>query len=73
MTRGSGRSDSFERYYLRHVAVNEGCGCAEQAIRRDRGEAGPKEQGGSLLPAPLGMLSRLFRTRLFRTGAKHPS
>ncbi len=32
---GPGRGQSFERYYLRHVAISEGCGCSELVIRGD--------------------------------------
>lgn len=67
--RNSGRpggSESFERYYLRNVAINEGCGCAEQVIRRGLGEDGPRRPGGSLLLAALGLLARLFRTGVKR-------
>jgi hypothetical protein len=27
--------ESFERFYLRQVAISEGCGCAELVIRRE--------------------------------------
>ena len=31
------RPESFERYYLRQVAMGEGCNCAEQVLsRRDQ-------------------------------------
>ncbi len=31
---GSREGESFRRYYLRHVAISEGCGCAELSITR---------------------------------------
>lgn len=34
---GQARPESFERYYLRQVAMGEGCNCAEQVLsRRDQ-------------------------------------
>ena len=27
------REQSFERYYLRNIAIGEGCGCAEELLR----------------------------------------
>ncbi len=66
MTRGRGGGDSFERYYLRNVAINDGCGCAEQVIRRGLVEDGPGPRGGSLLLAALGLLARLVRTGVKR-------
>lgn len=32
---------SFADYYLRHVAISEGCGCAELVIRRKTPKIGP--------------------------------
>ncbi|HKY94951.1 MAG TPA: hypothetical protein VJL84_06570 [Kiloniellales bacterium] len=29
---GQARPESFERYYLRQVAMGEGCNCAEQVL-----------------------------------------
>ena len=29
----TGRRESFEPFYLRHVAISEGCGCSELVIR----------------------------------------
>jgi len=37
MTRGgsgSGRRESFSKFYLSKVAISEGCGCNELVIRR---------------------------------------
>ena len=34
---GQARPESFERYYLRQVAMGEGCNCAEQVLsQRDQ-------------------------------------
>lgn len=34
---GHARAESFERYYLRQVAMGEGCNCAEQVLsQRDQ-------------------------------------
>ena len=53
---GQARPESFERYYLRQVAMGEGCNCAEQVLsQRDQQ---PLEPGG-LLDA----LRSLFRKR----------
>ena len=30
---GGQQAESFERFYMRNIAVNEGCGCAELMIR----------------------------------------
>ena len=32
---GSREGERFRRYYLRHVAISEGCGCAELSITRN--------------------------------------
>lgn len=59
---------SFETFYLRHVALNEGCGCAEQIIgTRDldrywQNEA-PERAGESTGGPARGWLRRLFRLR----------
>lgn len=31
---GQARAESFERYYLRQVAMGEGCNCAELVLHR---------------------------------------
>jgi len=54
------RPDSFERFYLQHVSINEGCGCAELLVRNFL----PKGEGRELRAAPSGLLRRL-RARLF--------
>lgn len=43
---GIGRSEgeSFSRFYLRNVAISEGCGCAEMVVRRE--QDGIKEDAG---------------------------
>ena len=55
---GSSTGESFRRYYLRHVAISEGCGCAELSItpRTDGGGAGLAS-----LAAALRRLAAAFR------------
>lgn len=58
---------SFESFYLRKVALNEGCGCAEQIIGTrdlDRAfqEAAPYRSVESDERRPLLWLQRLIRT-----------
>ncbi len=70
--RGPGRSgargESFERYYLRQIALGEGCNCAEALVRgdgigRDAGRL-PAGEGGLDRPAKRSMVAGLHR--LFR-------
>ena len=55
---GFGRSqgESFSRFYLRNVAISEGCGCAEMVVRR--------EQDGVRQEAGLRTILRLLWLRL---------
>ncbi len=34
--RAPGDNSTFDRYYLKNVAVSEGCGCAESVLRKTR-------------------------------------
>lgn len=62
---------SFESFYLRKVALNEGCGCAEQIIgtrdleRRSQEAAVVRDAVSDPLSAT-GWLRRLFRASASR-------
>ncbi|MGF1609859.1 MAG: hypothetical protein ACFCUQ_10715 [Kiloniellales bacterium] len=48
MTRQARRhgGESFERFYLRQVAISEGCGCAELVIRRETSKPRVQDAAG---------------------------
>jgi hypothetical protein len=52
---GQARPESFERYYLRQVAMGEGCNCAELVLSQR--EQQPLPAG----PGLLGVLRALLR------------
>lgn len=51
---GQQRAESFERYYLRQVAMGEGCNCGELVLGK-RGPA-PSQAGPGLLRRLGGLL-----------------
>ena len=53
---GEKKKGDFEKYYLRHVAMGEGCNCAESVIRDVQGVSKPR--------VSLKMLLTLLWTRL---------
>jgi hypothetical protein len=53
---GQARPESFERYYLRQVAMGEGCNCAEQVLSQ-------REQRPLASSGLLDALRSLFRKR----------
>ncbi len=57
---GSRDGETFKRYYLRNVAISEGCGCAELLITRNM----PANHGVSVIPAVINLfvagLRRMF-------------
>ena len=57
--RRPGKEQSFARYYLRHVAQSEGCGCAEHVLR----EARPLRAGDSLKEIIAALVERFGRVR----------
>jgi cbb3-type cytochrome oxidase cytochrome c subunit len=57
---GGHQPESFERFYLRTIVVNEGCGCAELMIRNFRSES-DRDAGGGVLLALVGALVRRVR------------
>jgi hypothetical protein len=52
---GQARAESFERYYLRQVAMGEGCNCAELVLSQR--EQGPLPAG----PGAFAWLRQLLR------------
>ncbi len=56
---GHHRDESFARYYLRNVAVNEGCGCAESLLLRDRDLAASDSAVAAATPPARGLLASL--------------
>ena len=38
--------ETFERFYLRQVAISEGCGCPELVIRRETGKPAVRNAAG---------------------------
>ncbi len=39
---GSSGKGDFEKYYLRHIAMGEGCNCAESVVRDVQGLSKPR-------------------------------
>lgn len=59
---GRGRGESFSRYYLRQIALGEGCNCAEALLAPPK----PTLAGGLDRPAKPSMVARirsLFRRK----------
>ncbi len=55
----SGEENSFARYYLKNVAISEGCGCAELVVRPER----PVQSNDSVKAFFLGLWDRFGRRR----------
>jgi len=53
--RAPGDNGNFEQYYLKNVAVSEGCGCAEGVLRKTR-----SVRTGDSLEAILAALKKRF-------------
>jgi len=67
---GQGRSESFGRYYLRQIAMGEGCNCAESLVvqesARHAARRSPGGEGGldpSAKPSMVARLLSLFRRK----------
>ena len=60
---GPSRRQSFQDFYLRNVAISEGCGCAELVIRREHGDTVARGHGGGWLAQVLRRLIAIFRRR----------
>ena len=59
---GQARPESFERYYLRQVAMGEGCNCAEQVLsQRDRQPLQSSGQPSGLLDGLRTLLRKFAR------------
>ena len=61
---------SFERFYYEKIALNEGCGCAEHAIRTHDLEAQSREAASRRLPSNPTVFRRGWLARLFRRPAR---
>lgn len=62
---GQGRGETFARYYLRQIALGEGCNCAEALVGRDP-DRSPAAVGGLDRPRKGSMVARikaLFRRK----------
>ncbi len=57
---------SFERFYYEKVALNEGCGCAEHAIRTYDIEAHSRNTASRRLPGNPDVVRKGWLARLFR-------
>lgn len=57
--------NSFERYYLENVALSEGCGCAEQLLRR-----APTPHSGDSLRDILSAVKERFNKSKDRRGER---
>jgi len=55
---GQARPESFERYYLRQVALGEGCNCAELLLGRRDQRPLPESGVGAALRALLRRVRR---------------
>ncbi len=60
---GQGQGESFARYYLRQIALGEGCNCAEALV--GRGSDRPLAGGGGLDRPRKGSMVARFKA-LFR-------
>lgn len=70
---GQGQGESFARYYLRQIALGEGCNCAEALVGREvalsrpeAGEGASRGVGGLDRPRKGSMVARikaLFRRK----------
>ena len=59
---GQARPESFERYYLRQVAMGEGCNCAEQVLhQRDQRPLQPSGLPRTLLDGLCALLRKVAR------------
>ncbi len=64
--RRHGGERSFRDFYLRQVAISEGCGCAELVIRRDSGNLPKATEGDGPPPARGGSRRFAWLRRLLR-------
>ena len=67
---GQHRKESFARYYLRQVALGEGCNCAEHVLGSRRSAAGrapSARQAGGFGRSLWRLLGRMVRVRIERT------
>jgi hypothetical protein len=56
---GRQRPDTFERFYLQHVSINEGCGCAELLVRNFERKGDGLGDGQARYLSPPGLFQRL--------------